>query len=105
MKYSEEGVEEIEYKLVFVSILQTTDLEHMEISFPLGFYQESLALIPSLVRVSAEITTMKKGDFSTLGMYSARLYLLKNIYFQAFTEIVLSKVNLSHISELLTDTY
>ena len=59
-----------------------------------------MAMIPALVRVSAQLTTMVSGDFSTIGTYPVNVYMLSDIRFFSFTEVAVNKINLKHISEL-----
>ncbi|EAS04488.2 transmembrane protein, putative (macronuclear) [Tetrahymena thermophila SB210] len=102
LKYSDEGVEEIEFQFIIVSTMSANAgvLNPVNLGLTLTITQNAFQMIPSLQKAKLTITTMQQGNYNSIGVNTLQIYLQDYIIADSFTSLQLNNINLSPLSDL-----
>ncbi|KAL4464514.1 hypothetical protein ABPG73_018414 [Tetrahymena malaccensis] len=102
LKYSDEGVEEIEFQFIIVSTMSANAgvLNPVNLGLTLTISQNAFQMIPSLQKAKLTITSMQQGNYNSIGVNTLQIYLQDFIIADSFTSIQINNINLSPQSDL-----
>ncbi|KAL4492984.1 hypothetical protein ABPG72_020763 [Tetrahymena utriculariae] len=102
LKYSDEGVEEIEFQFIIVSTMSANAgvLNPVNLGLTLTITQNAFQMIPSLQKAKLIITSMQQGKYDSIGVNTLQVYLQDFIIVDSFTSLQVNQINLSPQSDL-----